>query len=533
MLRRAAAGKLRPAEILIDYMSKHQENTVPSDYPSSLARVAAVAKLKAGAHVHVSGICGTGMAAVATLLKVLGYKVTGSDKAFYPPIGDTVRALGVARLFESYSAENLEPRPDLVVIGNSLSRGNPEVEAVLERGIPFASMPELFSALLIGDHTHCANSVVVAGTHGKTTTSAAIATLLDSAGLRPGYFVGGVPQNLPGNVRQVDTTLPVERRFVVLEGDEYDSAFFAKWPKFHSYRPDILVATSLEFDHGDIYQNLAEIEAEFSRLVISVPRSGAILVCDQGEHMSRVINEWRNSDARMAELLVYGLGEGADFRLLERTQREGKQHLRFKLRDRELQCSTTLSGVHNALNLLSTAAVGVLADLSDSEIVRGIESFLGVWRRQQVLADISGVTVIEDFAHHPTAVDVTLWGLREKYAGRRVVAVFEPRSNTSRRGYFQAEYSRAFAAADLVVIKEVVDASGYSKTAEDLKPLDVKKLVEAIKETGKSAVSFGANDAILDYLMAALKSGDVVVLMSNGDFGGLMQQVVAGLKQRN
>ena len=240
-------------------------------------RIKLAATFRPGAHVHFIGICGSGMAQAAVLMKDLGYKVTGSDKAFYPPMGDVVKATA-EQIYEGYSAGNLNGKPDLVVIGNNISPNNPEAESVFAQGLSYCSMPELFAAFLIGKRDFCPTSIVVSGTHGKTTTSCAIATFFDVAGFRPGYFVGGVPLNLPSGIRKVNTNIPLSKRVVVLEGDEYDSAFFAKWAKFHSYRPDILVVTSLEFDHADIYDSIEEIELEFDRVARKVPASGTILI---------------------------------------------------------------------------------------------------------------------------------------------------------------------------------------------------------------------------------------------------------------
>jgi UDP-N-acetylmuramate: L-alanyl-gamma-D-glutamyl-meso-diaminopimelate ligase len=236
-------------------------------------------------------------------------------------MGDVVRGIA-EKLFEGYAASNLEPKPDFVVIGNSLSRGNVEVEAVIERGIHYGSMPELFSALLIGSREYCRTSVVVTGTHGKTTTSAAAAVMLDRAGLKPGYFIGGVPQDLQAGIRAVDLSILSEKRCVVLEGDEYDSAFFAKWPKFLSYRPDILIVTSLEFDHADIYESLEHIEIEFTRLVMSVPKGEHLIVCTDNDRLRKLVFEWSQSESFVANLHSYGSREDAEYKLVSRTPLE-------------------------------------------------------------------------------------------------------------------------------------------------------------------------------------------------------------------
>lgn len=505
-------------------MSNPQLSTLPELDESSHERARRVAALPRGSRVHISGICGTGTAAVASLLKQLGFSVTGSDKAFYPPMGDIARALA-DQVFEGYSAANLTPAPDLVVIGNSLSRGNPEVEAVLAGGLPYASMPEVFAGLLIGSREQCPTSVVVSGTHGKTTTSALVATMFESAGWRPGFFVGGVARNFSTTIRPVDLSQPLHRRVVVLEGDEYDSAFFAKWPKFHSYRPDLLVITSIEFDHADIYESLEQIETEFKRLVARVPRGGTIFVCADQPRLAALFPAGMTAAGATVE--HYGTADGLHFRLVSREPESGGQRLALSLRGAELQLRTAVSGPHNALNMLATAAVGHTKGLSLEEIRSGLEAFAGVARRQSVVAQGQGITVIEDFAHHPTAITVTLRGLREVFPGRRILAVYEPRSNTSRRSFFQGQYRESFSDADLIVIQEMGELAVYSNTSAAVVALDVPKLVKELQLTGKQAACFRTIDEIATYLEANTRQGDVIVVMSNGDFGGLLPRLTA------
>jgi UDP-N-acetylmuramate: L-alanyl-gamma-D-glutamyl-meso-diaminopimelate ligase len=507
--------------------------TLPELDEKSLARVERLRSFSPPAHVHVSAICGTGMAAVASLLKSRGFRVTGSDKAFYPPMGDVVR--GVAdKLYEGYSEENLsvEP-PQFVVIGNNLPAENPEVQYVMEKGIPFASMSEVFNAFLIGTRLECATSVVVAGTHGKTTTSAMIATMLDNAGREPGYFIGGVPTTLPGGIRVPGQGQSVENRVVVLEGDEYDSAHFAKWPKFHSYRPDIVVMTSLEFDHADIYESVEQIETEFYRLACRVPKEGAILICAQSKRLMDLSKAWREDGKVAASILIYGEGDCANYQLASRSSIPGtppRQRLVMDLPGDELIAETTESGQHNALNLVATAAVGKLVGLEDSAISDGIAAFRGVMRRQQVIDCINDILIIEDFAHHPTAVKTTLEGLRESYPKRRLIAVFEPRSNTSRRSFFQERYADSFSAADVVVLKEVEDAGGYSQTSAEIVALDIPKIVAELNKAGKHAIAEINVEQLCERIVEVSSPGDVVVVMSNGDFGGLLQRLVERLK---
>lgn len=493
-------------------------------FDTSAGRIAYVSELRPPARVHLSGICGTGMAAVARLFKERGFIVTGSDRAFYPPMGDVVKSIAT-ELFTSYSADNFAVSPDLVVIGNSLRPDNPEAVFVREHSLPFAAMPEVFAGLLIGERSYCASSVVISGTHGKTTTSAAVAWLLECAGRKPGFFIGGVPLNLPVALRSVDTSLPVELRAVVLEGDEYDSAYFLKEPKFLSYRPDILVVTSIEFDHGDIYDSLEEIEGKFEKVVSLVPEDGVVLIGDAQERVCELGRHWAETSQNKKQFAFYGQKSGSDYRILSRQVREGGgQHLVFALEKGPLAAQTSLSGMHNAYNLLAAAIVAERLGVAQQHIASGIQSFSGVKRRQTVIGDSHGVTVIEDFAHHPTAVDVTLRGLVENYPGRRVIAVFEPRSNTSRRAFFQEEYAKSFSAASFVIFKSVTDSGGYSKKGGEIKPLDVEKLAKDISLSGVPAQVCAQTAEILDVLAQVVKTGDVVAFMSNGDFDSIQHR---------
>jgi UDP-N-acetylmuramate: L-alanyl-gamma-D-glutamyl-meso-diaminopimelate ligase len=487
----------------------------------SFARIKAVSALSPGAHIHLSAICGTGMGSVASLLKQRGFYITGTDKRFYPPMGDVVRSLA-DKLYEGYQEENLSPRPELVVIGNNLSKDNPEVQAVLKNNIPFASMPEVFGALLIGDHHYCGTSIVVTGTHGKTTTTAAVATILETAHRKPGYFVGGVPNNLPGGVRPPDFARAMEERVVVLEGDEYDSAFFAKWPKFLSYRPDILIITSIEFDHADIYENLVEIEREFSRLVSMMPKNGLVLVADHGKSLERLVAGWKKN----APCKVLTYGESGDLKLVFRKPSPEGQKLELKLSKFSVTADAKMGGIQNALNLLAAAGACEFFGLSADEISKGIETYTGVLRRQTVHGLItSGATMIEDFAHHPTAVKLTLDGIKEQYPNKRIVAAYEPRSNTSMRSIFQEDYTAAFGAADLVLLLTVGDGKIYNNTKSEVGKLNVEKLTEDLKSQGKEALVFSSASELGDWILAETGEKDLVVCMSNGDFGGLIQRL--------
>ena len=494
-------------------------------------RIKLAATIRPGSHVHFIGICGSGMAQAAVLMKNLGYKVTGSDKAFYPPMGDVVKTTA-EQIYEGYSPENLNGKPDLVVIGNNVSRNNPEAEFVLAEKLSYCSMPELFAAFLIRGRDFCSTSIVVSGTHGKTTTSCAIATFFDVAGFQPGYFVGGAPLNLPSGIREINTNIPLSKRVVVLEGDEYDSAFFAKWAKFHSYRPDILVVTSLEFDHADIYDSIEEIELEFDRVARKVPSSGTILIWDGDQRLQDLAQRWRQNPKISASVLLYGESKEANFRLLSRVPSNLGQRLEVSLAGESLTLTTPLTGLHNALNLLVTASVCALKNIPGEDIKKAASIFQGVKRRQQILIEHAGVCVIEDFAHHPTAVDLTLKGLKERFPGRRLVAVFEPRSNTSKQAFFQKEFTNSFSAADVVIIQEVTEIVGYVKDGKEKSQLNVAAIIEGLAKNGKKAQSFTTPQQILETLKNEIRPGDVVVIMSNGDFGGIMRDLTKEIKSR-
>lgn len=513
---------------------------IPELDEASLTRVRQVSALNPGAHIHISGVCGTGTASVAQLLKQLGFVVTGSDQAFYPPMGEVIRqTLDV--VYENFSAENLSSspisghdRPALVVIGNSLRRDNPEVLYTLSEKLSYASMPEVFAALLIGRRETCPVSIVVAGTHGKTTTTAAIATMLDRAGRAPGYFIGGIPNDLPNSVRPVNLNVPLAERAVVLEGDEYDSAFFAKWPKFHSYRPDIVVMTSLEFDHGDIYLNVEEIETEFLRLARRVPASGAILLAAHSARLQRLAAEWRQDSLVLAPLLTYGSEPGSDYYLTDRkldlSAPTARQELSIQSHHGTGRLQTFLPGEYNAHNLLAAYAVGRLVGLTAESATSALGQFSGVKRRQQQIFSRAGIVILEDFAHHPTAVQVTLLGLRESYPQARLIAIYEPRSNTSRRAFFQTEYLHAFQPADMIYLREVQQGSSYSNTGEHAF-LKVEELGTGLIAQGITTHVFSDVDALCSELVQKLRAGDVVVVMSNGDFGGLPQKLPQALAQ--
>lgn len=463
-----------------------------------------------GAVVHMIGICGTGMAAVAGLLLERGYRVRGSDTQAYPPMGDLLARLGIPVAI-GYAAENLAPDPDLIIIGNVIRASNPEAIAAMDRGLPCLSFPEAVSLLFLRERT----SLVVAGTHGKTTTSGLLVSVLESAGADPGFLVGGV---LAERGTGFHAGSPP---WFVLEGDEYDTAFFDKGPKFLHYRPHGVIITSIEFDHADIYADLAAIEDAFRRLVRIIPEDGVIVACADwpsvrevcGTARCRVVTYGESPDAawRLSRYEV-----GADGTVLDAMTPDGSiEGLRIGL-----------PGRHNALNALGVLALAARYGLSVDAVRAGLAAFAGVRRRQEVRGEVNGVTVIDDFAHHPTAVRETLDALRAKYGKRRIVAVFEPRTNTSRRAVFQDAYPASFLSADRIHVREVPDPE--KAPPEDR--FSSRRLVLDLNAMGKAAIWHADAASILEALLPDARPGDVIAVLSNGAFEGIHDRILAGLK---
>jgi UDP-N-acetylmuramate: L-alanyl-gamma-D-glutamyl-meso-diaminopimelate ligase len=464
-------------------------------------------------HVHFIAIAGTGMGSLAGLLKSRGLEVTGSDSDVYPPMSTALEAWGVP-VAKGFRPENvLERRPDLVVIGNAVRAENPEARAAIDAGLPYLSFPDaLYQHAIEGKH-----SVVVAGTHGKTTTGSIIATLLFETGRDPSMLVGGITANFDGSFR--DGTGP---DFVV-EGDEYDTAFFDKTPKFLHYHAQTLVITSVEFDHADIYRDLDQVKGEFQKLVRSMPDAGAIVAAVEEPNVAEVVAE---APCRVIGYAVDGDG-GAELRA--RALQASQTGTRFELvRDGVVVArpEAPLHGRHNVANALAAIAVLESRGVPTDEIVAALPRYAGVKRRQEVRGEADGVTVIDDFAHHPTAVRETLAALRARYPGRRVIAVFEPRSNTSRRTVFQTDYARAFGDADEVVVAEVQDTPIYSATGEVTERFSARQLVSDLRGQGREAVAIDGVDAIVDHLVGLHAPGDVIITLSNGAFGAIWEKLL-------
>jgi len=462
--------------------------------------------------IYLIGIGGAAMAPLAGMLAERNYRVSGSDTAVYPPASILLKNLGISWK-EGFREGNLSPTPDLVVIGNAVSRGNPEVEFVLDHKIPYRSLPEVLRELFLPGH----DSIVVTGTHGKTTTTAMLAWIFHVAGRRPDFLVGGVLENFSKSYG-----LEGGQEFI-LEGDEYDSAFFDKAPKFLHYRPDELIITSLEFDHADIYADLAAIELQFRRLVNLIPRRGRIVCWGESPTVRGIVAR------AFCPVETYGFGAdntwiAGDIAFSEgatqfRVARAGEERARIRL---------PMAGRHNVLNALAAVAIADGRGVPRASIERAFAEFRGVARRMQVRGEAAGVTVVDDFAHHPTAIRATIEGARSRWPGHRLWVAFEPRSNTMRRRVFEEELSQALAGADGVVLGGVNRADQLTD-AERLSP---ERVVAKLHAEGRSAETFGSAEAMASYLGEELREGDVMLVLSNGSFDGLCDKLLARLSAK-
>ncbi len=473
-------------------------------------------------HIHLSGICGTAMASLAGLLIEKGCKVTGSDAAAYPPMSDLLREMGVS-VAQPYAEANLdagagETGPDLVVIGNALSRGNPEVERVLDERIPFTSM----AAVLHEEFLKGRESLVVAGTHGKTTTTSMLAWICQVAArelpeLEPSFLIGGVAENF-GTSYQLRPT-----RTFVLEGDEYDTAFFDKGPKFLHYFPDGLILTSVEFDHADIYADLEAVKTAFKRLVNLVPRRGVIVAYDGNANVTECVEK------AFCRVERYGFSESAEWRLVNLRHEGGKS--RWEVHHGGAlwaELAMEMAGEHNALNATAAAALAFAHGVPVESIESALASFLSVKRRLEVRAVVDGVSIIDDFAHHPTAIRETLRALRQVYGNARLWAVLEPRSNTLRRNVFERELVESLAVADRVIL----DAVYQQQRIPEGERLHPEQVIAALNAAGTPAELCADVAAIVDSLDRQLLPGDVVAILSNGGFDGIYEKLPARLRLR-
>ena len=466
-------------------------------------------------HYHLIGICGTAMASLAGMLQARGFKVTGSDQNVYPPMSTQLEALGI-EILNGYRAENVDIGADVTVVGNAISRGNPELEEVLNRKLMYRSQAEIVKELFIRGR----RSLVVAGTHGKTTTTSIAAWICEVGGLDPSFLVGGIVQNFGASFRVTSGD------HFVIEGDEYDTAYFDKKPKFMHYLPEIAIVNNIEFDHADIYRDLQEIKFQFSRLMNLVPGNGRLICGIDSPVVREVLDEM---DGKLfTNLETFGLSDDAKWqaRYIDLT---GDKTRFTVFRDGHSwgEFETHLIGEFNVRNCLAVIIAADAWGISKEKIQDAFDTFKSVKRRMEIRGTERGVTVIDDFAHHPTAVEETLKALRMKYDGRRLIAIFEPRSWSSRLAVFQEPYSKAFSYADYVIIAGVYNTS---KASELGKVLDVDELVQDIHFQGKPAHSFPDADTIVEHLTPELSEGDVVAIISNGGFGGIHDKVLEVLR---
>ena len=457
-------------------------------------------------HLHFLGIAGTGMGTVAAMFRKVGLQVTGSDQAVYPPMSDFLRDQGIV-FHEGYSEKNLSPKPDLAIVGNALSRGNPELEAVLTHRIPFVSLPEL----LRGWFLYKTRNLVVSGTHGKTSTSTMLAFLLEKAGLHPSWFIGGVPLDLPAGCHH--GTGP----FWVLEGDEYDTSFADKRSKFLQYLPELVILNNVEFDHADIYTDLAAIQKSFRQLLQQVPQNGLALINADDPNALAVAKD------APCEILEVGSGPQAAARY--QILKEDASGSIFTLHGHEFHLK--IPGRHNVHNASMALCAAHTLGVSLEKLASILPQFRGVRRRLEVRAEAKGITVVDDFGHHPSALRESIAALRAKYPGRRLWALFEPRSNTTRRGIFQNELAESLSAADGVYITEIARKDQIDPQMR----LDPKKIADDIRKAGRESFYLPGPEEILKDILPRLKSGDVVAVFTNGSFGGLVAKLADALSK--
>ena len=461
--------------------------------------------------IHLIGICGTAMATLAAMLKRRGYDVRGSDQNVYPPMSDFLAEQQIATL-QGYDPQHITADLDLVVVGNAISRGNPELEEVLDRKIRYCSLPEA-----VRDHfLWGARSIVIAGTHGKTTTTSLAGWVLTHAELDPSVFIGGIAENFAGSYR-----IGGGRDFV-LEGDEYDSAFFDKTAKFLKYLPDVAVVSNIEFDHADIYADLESIRVAFRRLVNLIPRRGLLLLGGDDREARALAQTAR------CKVETFGLSEGVDWQGHDLKIDAGVTHFGVRRGGTPIGLfEVPLLGAYNVRNALAAIAVGSAVGLNPDTIAEAFRRFKGVRRRMQLRGTVAGVAIYDDFAHHPTAIAETLAGVRSAYPDRSIWAVFEPRSATSCRRVFQDEFAKAFSAADHVILPAVFRAN-----LPDEQRLSIEQLIADLRARGQDARYVSRVDDIVASVAREARAGDLVVIMSNGGFDGIHEKLLTALQTR-
>jgi UDP-N-acetylmuramate: L-alanyl-gamma-D-glutamyl-meso-diaminopimelate ligase len=457
-------------------------------------------------HLHFLGICGTAMGSVAAALRERGFRVTGSDENVYPPMSIFLEKKGIA-LTEGYRAENIPANVDVVVIGNAIKRGNPEVEAVLNRKLFYLSLPEVLkNYFLRGRH-----NLVVTGTHGKTTTTALLAWIMEKSGRKPGYLIGGLPKNFGQGARLNDS------KFFVVEGDEYDTAFFDKRSKFIHYLPELVIVNNIEFDHADIFNNLDEIKLSFRRLLNIVPQNGMVVLNGDDANCVQVAKDC------LAQMIEVGFSKNCAQRIRDVAYSSGRS--RFKLGEETFE--VPLIGEFNVRNAAMAATAARFYEVPKTKIDNALKSFSGIARRQELRGEARGVKVIDDFGHHPTAIAYTLQALRHRYRGHRIWAIFEPRTNTTRRAVFQQQLPDALKTADGVFISQVAKLEQIPEE-ERLNP---EAVVTAIAKAGRTAFYEENADAIVDRIVPMLRRQDIVAVFSNGGFDNIHEKLLMRLRR--
>jgi UDP-N-acetylmuramate: L-alanyl-gamma-D-glutamyl-meso-diaminopimelate ligase len=468
-------------------------------------------------HYHLIGICGTAMASLAGMLQARGHHVTGSDLNVYPPMSTMLEQLGI-NVSPGYKREHLTPAPDCVIVGNAIPRGNAEVEEALKRKLLYRSQAEVVKEEFIrGRH-----SLAVAGTHGKTTTTSIAAWVMDQGELNPSFLIGGVAQNFGSSFRVTDSD------YVIIEADEYDTAYFDKGPKFMHYLPELAIVNNIEFDHADIYRDLDAVKLAFRRFMNLVPENGRLIAGWDSPHVRAVVESF--GERLFTHLETFGTDTSAKWQVRNAEFGEGLSRFEVFCENQSWgEFQTPLVGEFNLLNCLAVIVAADAWGVSKDKIQSALASFQNVKRRAEVRGEEQGVLVIDDFAHHPTAVRETLRALRARYRARRLIAVFEPRSWSSRLAVFQDDYANAFAAADYVVIASVFDSD---KVTEKGRALDTRALIDAISKQGKPAFALPDAAEIVTHLVPELREGDVVAIMSNGGFGGIHERILSALQSK-
>jgi UDP-N-acetylmuramate: L-alanyl-gamma-D-glutamyl-meso-diaminopimelate ligase len=454
--------------------------------------------------VHFVGICGTAMASAAAALKEKGVQVTGSDQNVYPPMSLFLAERNI-EVISGYAETNLARKPDLVVIGNAISRGNPEAEYVLDHKLAYCSLPELLKHFFIRGK----RSLVVSGTHGKTTTTSLLTWVFEHNGLNPSYLIGGIPNNLGQGARFTDS------EWFIIEGDEYDTAFFDKRSKFIHYLPEVALINNLEFDHADIFADLEAVKTSFKHFIRLVPRNGLLLANGDDSNLASLL------DVTHCPVKRFGLGESNSIQAFN--VRYGPTATEFEIPS--FKFHTNFLGELNVRNALAVIACAKHCGLKNHQIQSAFDTFKGIKRRMEVRGIAAGVTIVDDFGHHPTAIRETLRALRIKYPHQKVWAIFEPRSNTTRRNVFQAELADAFADADEVVIAQVARLELLSPEQR----LDPEQLIKDLKKCGKAAAYLPDVNSIVEHVLKRVEGGEIIVVFSNGGFGGIHSRLLERL----